>query len=203
MAMLHASKALEIYSQIGDSFGQAWAYTSFGLIHTWFTGQVDEARTNFQTALNYAQGIDYRRIQQQVFDGLGDLEFSVGDYVAAERYFRGSLRVSDETGQIRESLAKLYDIAHCLHLQGKYEKAAELLSVAHKHPRAGERFYIRQRLDTIREAIEELQAQVIEALSDEVYQAAIERGQTHTFEAVVLDLLKEGQFAQITDTQLK
>jgi predicted ATPase/transcriptional regulator with XRE-family HTH domain len=178
-------QALQIFGQeIGEYFGLVWAALVRGQVAL-AQGAYAEAKSFYEHSLKAAQALNYRRTTQQSYDNLGDVAFYLGEMEQAERYFRLSLEVSEETGQTREMLGTLYDLARVWTAEGKKAEAVELLAVVLHHPLSKLPLFLRTEDTVLREAAERLRARLETDLAPELYQAAWARGLTLPLEEVV------------------
>ncbi len=182
-------QALQIFSQeIGEYFGLSWAALVRGRVAL-SLGTYAEAKPFYDRSLAAAQALGYRRTIQQSYDNLGDVAFFLGEFDQAERYFRLSLEVSEETGQNREMIGTLYDLARVWAMQGKKVEAVVLLAVVLCHSLSKLPLFLRTEQPILSEAAERLRASLEDDLGLEEYQAAWSQGQTLPLEVVVAGLL--------------
>ena len=185
-----AEHAMQIFGQeIAEYYGLSWAALVRGRIALG-QGAYAEAGLFYERSLKAAQLLNYRRAIQQSYDNLGDVAFYLGELEPAERYFRLSLRVSEETGQIREIVATLYDLAKVWTAQGKKVEAVELLTVVLHHPVSKLPLLLRTEDTVLKEAAERLRATLEANLEPERYQAAWSQGMALQLEEVVTGLLR-------------
>ncbi|MCB9078872.1 MAG: AAA family ATPase [Anaerolineaceae bacterium] len=183
-------RAFEIFSQdIGEYFGRSWAALIQGRIAL-ALGAYDEAKVYYHRSLSAAQVLNYRRTTQQSYDNLGDVAFHQGELAQAETYFRLSLEVSEETGQAREMVAMLYDLARVWAAQNQKSEAVELVAVVLCHPLSNLPLLLRTEGTTLYETAERFRAQLEADLEPQIYQAAWVKGQAQPIEAVVARLLR-------------
>lgn len=184
-------RALQIFDQeIGEYFGLSWAALVRGRVALGL-GTYAEAKPFYERSLVAAQALGYRRTIQHAYDNLGDVAFYLGEFDQAERCFRLSLEVSEETGQIREMVGTLHDLAKVWAMQGKKVEAVELLAVVLHHPLSNLPLFLRTEQPVLSEAAERLRATLEAELEPEAYQAAWARGLTRHFEEAVAGLLRE------------
>jgi tetratricopeptide (TPR) repeat protein len=182
-------QALHIFSQVpGESFGMSWAALVRGRVALGL-GAYAEAKPFYDRSLAAAQALDYRRTIQQSYDNLGDVAFYLGELDQAEGYFRLSLEVSEETGQTREMIGTLHDLARVWAVQGKKCEAVELLAVILHHPLSNLPLFMRTEEAVLREAAERLRSSLEGDLAPEEYKAAWGHGRTLPLEAVVAGLI--------------
>jgi tetratricopeptide (TPR) repeat protein len=182
-------QALQIFDQeICEYLGLTWAALVRGQIAL-SQGEYTEAKTFYERSLKAAQALNYRRTTQQSYDNLGDVAFYLGEVEHAERYFRNSLEVSEETGQTREMLGTLYDLARVKAARGRKVEAVELLAVVLNHPLSNLHLFFRSRSTVLKEAAEQLLAELKDDLQLESYQAAWAQGSVLSLEAAVSGLL--------------
>ena len=186
-----SSQALQRFSQdIGDYFGFVWAALVRGQVAL-SQGHYAEARPFYERSLKAAQTLNYRRPTQQSYDNLGDIAFYLGELDQAEKYFRLSLEISEETGQTREMLGTLYDVARVWAAQGKQTEALQLLAVVLHHPLRNLASLLRNERTILSEAAERLRVDLEADLEPERYQAAWAQGRARQLEAVVAGLLRQ------------
>ena len=183
-------RSLQIFGgEIGEYFGLSWAALVRGRVAL-AQGAYAEAKPFYERSLNTAQTLNYRRTIQQSYDNLGDVVFYLAEVEQAERYFRLSLEISEETGQTREMLGTLYDLAKVWVAQNKKTEAVELLAVVLHHPLSNLPLFLRAEDTVLRKAAERLRASLEADLPPELYQAAWEKGRTLPLETVVAALLR-------------
>ncbi|MCB0193618.1 MAG: tetratricopeptide repeat protein, partial [Anaerolineae bacterium] len=183
-------QAFQIFSQeIGEYFGRSWAALIQGRVAI-ALGAYDEAKVYCHRSLSAAQVLNYRRTTQHSYENLGNVSFFMGEYDQAETYFRLSLEVSEETGQKREMVALLYDLARTWAAQGKKREAVELLAVVLCNPLSALPLLLRTEDTTLYEAAERLRATIEAELDPQRYQSAWATGQAQQMEVVVARLLR-------------
>jgi predicted ATPase len=189
-AQAQADQGLQIFSQeINDYFGLTWATLVRGRVAL-AQGAYSQAKSFYERSLEAAQALNYRRTIQQAYDNLGDVAFHLGELDQAERYFCLSLEVSEETGQTREMIGTLYDLARVRAAQGKKAEAVELLAVILHHPLSNLHLFLRMEYTPLKEAAARLRTRLEADLDPESYQAAWTRGQATQLETVVVGLLR-------------
>ncbi|MCB0213930.1 MAG: tetratricopeptide repeat protein, partial [Anaerolineae bacterium] len=182
-------QAYQIFSQeIGEYFGLSWAALIRGRVAMGL-GAYEEAKSYFHRSLSAAQALNYRRTTQHAYENLGNVAYYLGEFGQAETYFRLSLEVSEETGQKREMVALLYDLARAWAAQGKKREAVELLAVVLCNPLSSLPLLLRTEDTTLQEAGERLRVTLEADLDPQTYQAAWSTGQSQQLEAVVVGLL--------------
>ena len=146
-------------------------------------GRLDEARDRYRRLLEVNHELGFRRGILYTLNNLGITSLAMNDPAAAERYLIDGLRISNEIGQIQESLAAVCDIATARTKLGDLQRALELVTAVIAHPASNQH----QRLNpqSIREIAGELRAHVIDAGATLNLPAP-----TPTFQAVVASLLE-------------
>jgi tetratricopeptide (TPR) repeat protein len=183
-------RALQIFDQeIGEYFGLSWTALVRGRVALG-QGAYAEAKPFYDRSLKAALALDYRRTIQQSYDNLGDVAFYLDELDQAEQYFRLSLEISEKTGQTREMLGTLYDLARVRFAQGKPVEAIELLAVVLHHPVSNLPLLLRTEETVLQEVAERLRAKLEADLEPEIYQAAWNKGQILPLETVVTGLLR-------------
>ncbi len=183
-------RALQIFSQeIGEYFGLSWAALVRGRVALG-EGAYLEAKPLYDRSLKAAQVLNYRRTIQQSYDNLGDIALYLGELEQAEQYFRLSLEISEETGQIREMLGTLYDVARVRNAQGKKAEAVQLLAVVLNHPLRELASLLRTERNILSEAAEQLRVSLETELELGIFEAAWRRGEKLPLETAVTELLR-------------
>ena len=183
-------QALQIFGQeICDYLGLTWAALVRGRLAL-TQGQYPEAKSFFERSLKAGQALNFPRTIQQSYDNLGDVAFHLGEVERAEVYFRRSLEVSEETGQTREILGTVYDLARVKAVLGKKAEAVVLLAVILQHPLSSLHLYLRTESTILRDAAEKLRAGIEAVLDLETYQTAWSQGSMLSLETLVPSLLQ-------------
>ncbi|MDX1521304.1 MAG: BTAD domain-containing putative transcriptional regulator [Anaerolineae bacterium] len=183
-------QALQIFTQeIGEYFSLTWAALVRGRVAL-AQGAYAEAKLFYEQSLKAAKVLNYRRTTQQSYDNLGDVSFYLGQLGQAEQYFRLSLEISEETGQTREMLATLYDLARVRAAQGNKAEAVELLAVVLHHPLSNLPLLLRTEDSALKEAATRLLATLEVELDPDVYGAAWSQGRIRHLEEIVAGFLR-------------
>jgi len=109
------------------------------------------------------------------------------DVEQAQEFFLKSLRISQESGQTREMLASLRDLANARIAQNNLDGALQLLAVVLNHP-ASEQNSL-NRPEPLRDEAENLRIQIETQLDGPRYQSAWESGQKKRLADVVTQIL--------------
>ena len=106
-----------------------------------------------------------------------------GDVEQARQFFLKSLRISQESGQTREMLASLRDLANVYIARGNLDDALQLLAVVLSHPANNQNSL--NRPEHLRDEAEKLRIQIESQLEQTQYQAAWATGQSQRLVVVV------------------
>jgi tetratricopeptide (TPR) repeat protein len=186
-----AQQAGRIVDEIGDPWLSVWpGHHLAGLAAE--SGDYLLAKERYLLVLEAAQSVNFKRGMLYTYNDLGMVNFLLGEFVEAEQAYLRSLGISDETGQIIEMLANLFDIARVWVALKKRNKAIEHLVVVSKNPASKEHYLYRQL--TIQEDAEQLLSELEKELSAEDFAEAWERGMAHGLDNCVT-LLLEGKLA--------
>jgi adenylate cyclase len=98
VARAHHRRALRIYREAKDWWGQATAINGLGVI-AWSQGSPAEAWACFEQSLRYYEEVGDRRGQCRELSNLGDVRIYRGDYSEARRLLRQSLPMCREIGE--------------------------------------------------------------------------------------------------------
>ena len=146
-------------------------------------GRFDEAREGYRRLLDMSRKLDYRRGILYTLNNLGTTSLDMDDPAAAEGYLIDGLRVSNEIGQISESLALVCEIATAKTKLGDPQRALELVTAVSANPASDQ--HQRHNPLSIRDVAEAIRAAVIDAGATLNHSAP-----PPTFEAVVSSLLE-------------
>ena len=185
----YAEQAAIAWERIGDSWGAIWPGTVLaGLVV--IDGNYAEARERYQFVLETALSINFKRGLQYTYNNLGNVSFRMGNYFEAENDYLQSLGISDETGQTREMLANIYDLAQLRAATGSAGEAVELLATILHHPGRSQHGLFRQ--VTIEESAQALFSELKSRLDPDTYAAAWKRGTERELQHVVDEVLAAG-----------
>jgi tetratricopeptide (TPR) repeat protein len=172
-------ESLAIRREIGDQWGIALSLYYLGMV-AYSQGDYAVARTRLQEclALCLATGNSHT---VHVLGLLGHVERDAGDYARASAFYRESLLLRRERGDMVTTAQSLEDLAALAGRQGQYERAVQLLGAAealaaptgHTLPIA------------VAEEYERTVAAARAALSEEAFSAAWEAGRALTLEQAV------------------
>ena len=179
-----ADEALTDWEQTNEHWGMIWTLEALALIAR-AEGRFDEARDRYRRLLTVNRELDFRRGILYTLNNLGTTSIAMDDPAAAEGYLIDGLRVSNEIGQVLESLAALCDIATARIKLGDPQRALELVAAVIAHP-ASDR-HQRHNLQSIREIAEALRATIIDTGA-----MLNPSGPAPTFQTVVATLLEGG-----------
>jgi predicted ATPase/class 3 adenylate cyclase len=168
-----AEESSKAWERIGDPWGSIWPGTVLARLAV-IDGNYAEARKRYQFVLTTAQSIGFKRGQQYTLISLGNVSFQLGNHSEAEDYYLQSLGISDETGQTREMLATLYDLAQLRAATDRTSEAVELLASILQHPGRFQHGLFRRA--TIEEDAEMLRGELENQLDSGTYAAAWKRG---------------------------
>ncbi len=176
-----AGAAQAHWEQTNDHWGMIW---SLGVLAMSARAEdrFDEARDRYRRLLSVNQELGFRRGILHTLNNLGITSLAVDEPAAAEGYLIEGLRVSNEIGQIQESLAALSDIAIAREQLGHRASALSLVDAVIAHPASDQ--HQRYNPRAIREIAQEHHARLVEA------GASLDpAAPPPTFEAVVDSLL--------------
>jgi len=123
---------------------------------------------------------------------LGTLALMENDIEQAQQFSLACLRISRDSGQTREMLASLRDLASVYIAQGNPEAALQLLAVVLRHPASEQNSMSSVQLnrpERLRDEAEKLRVQIESQLDQTLYQSAWESGQKNRLAEVVAQIL--------------
>jgi predicted ATPase/class 3 adenylate cyclase len=186
-ALQTGQEALAIFEKLDNPFGSSVA--SGIILGSVFmaTGNKDAAKEHFLRGMHAAEEINYLRLLQITYDNLGTLALMENDIEQAQHFFVRSLRISQESGQTREMLASLRDLANVSMARGDLDGALKLLAVVLKHPASDQNSL--NRPERLRDEAEKLRAQIEAQWNEASYRSWWEMRQNERFAEVVAQIL--------------
>ena len=122
-ALQAGQEAVSICERLGDPYGLSIALGIIMAAIALATGDLEAAKAHFSRGMQAAEEINYLRLLQRTYDGLGTAALLERDVQQAEQFFIKSLSISQECGQAREMFASLLDLAQVKIAQGNLEDA--------------------------------------------------------------------------------
>jgi len=150
-------------------------------------GNSSDAKAYFLRGVQAAKEIQYQRLLQITYDNLGTVALLEKEIAQAEQFFLSSLRISQESGQTREMLASLRDLANVYMAHGTLDDALRLLAVVLKHPASDQNSL--NRPERLRDEAEKLRMQIESQLDVASYRSAWEAGQSQRLADIVTRIL--------------
>ncbi|MEN8241513.1 MAG: LuxR C-terminal-related transcriptional regulator [Chloroflexota bacterium] len=180
-----AEENLVLYQELGDTIGSTTPLIVLGHADL-ARGDLKGARDSYLRCLEFAEQVGFHYSTQTATKYLGKVAVSLGRIEEAEKYLHQSLLISKEIGFYRDIIRLTYEFARLLTVQGKTERAVELLSLILDHPASDQVRWLEGKLrDNIRELLAKLESE----LAPEVFTAAMKRGKGLDLDETVANLL--------------
>ena len=186
-ALQTGRQALAIFERLENPFGISVASGLILGIISMTIGDMRAAKEYFLRGMQAAEEINYLRLLQIIYDNLGTLALVEKEIELAHASFLKSLRISQESGQTREMLASLRDLANVYMAQGNPDTALQLLAVVLNHPASDQNSL--NRPERLQDEAEKLRAQIEGQLDPGLYQSAWQIGQRQRLADVVAKIL--------------
>ena len=180
-------EALAIFEKLEEPFGTSVASGVILAAITMAIGDIGAAKAYCLRGMQAAEEINYLRLLQRTYDGLGTAAFLEHDVQQAQQFFIKSLRISQECGQTREMLSSILDLATVHMAQGNLAEAIQFLAIVLNHPASGQNSL--NRAQFMRDDAEKLRAQIETQMDPTLYQSAWETGQRQRLADVVTQIL--------------
>jgi predicted ATPase/class 3 adenylate cyclase len=174
-ALQTGQEAVSTFERLGNPFGLSVALGIIMAAISLAIGDPETAKAHFLRGAQAAEEINYLRLLQRTYDGLGTAALMEHDIQQAQQYVLKSLRISQECGQTREMLAGLLDLANVDMAQDNLDHALQLVAIVLNHPASDQNSL--NRPGFLRNDAEKLRAQIETQLDQSLYQAVWERGQ--------------------------
>jgi predicted ATPase len=187
-----AERYLEEHDQLLAETGGPWnSYWGQNL-----RARLAEARGDFavakdinQSIINSLHSVSFLRGMQYAYASLGRINHLLEEFDEAELSYALSLRISQETGQIRDALANLTDIAKIWKAQGRGGEAVEAVAAVLHHSQIDQASLLIS--SSIREEAETLRSELERELNPGEYEAAWKKGAAEDVDDVVIRILAE------------
>lgn len=180
-------EGLATFEQLENPFGVSVATGLILGAISIAAGNSRDAKAYFLRGVQAAKEIQYQRLLQISYDNLGTVALLEKEIAQAEQFFLRSLRISQESGQTREMLASLRDLASVYMAYGNLDDALRLLAVVLKHPASDQNSL--NRPERLRDEAEKLRMQIERELDMASYRFAWEGGQNQRLADVVTRIL--------------
>ncbi len=170
---------LAIRQTLGDREGESTALHNLGYIH-FKLQQYDQARARFETSLKISQAIDSLAALAATGMWMGMLALAQQNFPEARRHLSKALKIAYENDSTTRLTDVLYRIGDLLHRTGRSATAVEYLTFVQYHSATDDR---------VRQEVKELLEKLASVLPPETLATAQARGQAHTMEELVADVL--------------
>ena len=178
----------QLLSEIDGPWKLFWGQISHAALAE-ARGDLAAARDISQSTINPLRSIAFLRGIQYAYGTLGRINLVLGELDEAELNYARSLRINQETGQMRDALANLTYMAKVWKAQGRKEKAAEVVAAVLHYPQLDHStLWIRH---SIREAAEALRSELERELDPDPYRAAWATGSGEEVDDVITQILAE------------
>ncbi len=124
-AQVVLAEGVELYKQVGDKWGTAFALTNLGL-QFYSQGEFIKAASLLEESLTVAREIGDKRLIALALNGLGEVARYQGDMDRARAHYQESLELAREGGDKERYLEPLFNLGSVAHQQGDVEVALAL-----------------------------------------------------------------------------
>ena len=180
-----ADASLKASEEINNSFGLAWSFATLGQ-RAIRRGDYAGAKEYYLRSLQMARKLNFTWYSSNAIKYLGEIALLADDTAEAQEYLTQSLKVAYDLGLERDIANLLYDFASLREAQDRLEEGVELISLLLGQPAS---HLARWGGGRIRDRASTLLAELESRLSDDVYEAALQRGEQLNLDDVVMELL--------------
>jgi len=180
--------ASELEAVANDPWGAFWSGQLRAGLAT-MRGDLAEAKNIYHSLLDPLRSISYLRGMLYTYSNLARINSLLNELDQAERNYSLSLRISYDTGQIRETLANLIDIAAVWKSQDRGEDAVETVAAVLHHPQIDQHAIFREA--SLGEEAETLREELKDELESDEYQSAWAKGTGEEMEDIAIRILRE------------
>ncbi len=152
-------------------------------------GDLATAKEINQLTIDSLQTVSFLRGMQYAYSNLGRINLLREELDEAELNYALSLQISQETGQIRDALANLINIARVWKRQGKGAEAVEVIAAVLPHSQIDQSSLLISL--SIREEAETLREELKDELESDEYQSAWAKGTGEEMEDIAIRILRE------------
>ncbi|MCH7567716.1 MAG: hypothetical protein IH787_08695 [Nitrospirae bacterium] len=174
--------------QAGDPWLKYWNDQLHGALAE-IRGDLLEAKEIYESVLDSMRMVSYFRGMQYTYSNLARVNTLMNELNEAGKNYAGSLRISYDTGQIRDTLANLIDIAAVWKSQGQGEDAVETVAAVLQHTQIDQHALFREA--SLREEAETLREELKDELESDEYQSAWAKGTGEEMEDIAIRILAE------------
>ena len=172
-------ESITLNMSVSDRWGLAFAYRGLGLIAQ-AQGDHEQALGTFRRSLNLLTELGARQDVARVLAEMSRSVFALGDETEAERGWRKSLRIANETRGAWVALEALVGIASVQAKRGESEQALQLLLAVLNHPAS---------IQETKDRAEKLQQKLEMQLTSQQVEEVRAQARSKTFEVVVGEVL--------------
>lgn len=125
-------RAIDLYQQIGDENGAAWASIFLGIMGLDPENEIREYSRLVEQSLETFRRLDEQSGVAQALNILGELARNAGDYQSAQAYYEECLQVVKQTGEVFREAMQYENLGVIAYHQDQYQRAEELIKRAVK-----------------------------------------------------------------------
>ncbi len=179
-------EAYEVFEALDERYFMCWNLWLQAMIATQ-RGRPQDAIGLYASQLSACRDIGYVRGTMVALEGIGEANVAAGTFEAAEQAFIEGVETADKMGMVRDMLGLMAKIAKVRAARGHAAEAVELLSTVLAEPRSAQQPFTANTpiKDVAAEALDGLR----DALSPDVYSAALDRGRSTPFEVAAKELM--------------
>jgi len=181
----YVEASLKLSNEIENTISLALCYTSLGGLAIHYRDFPD-AKKYFARCFQLSKKLGFRWLSSNAIKYLGQIALSTGDLDEAHKHLTQSLKIAYDLGLDRDVANHLYNFASLRVAQDKIEEGVELLSLLLQHPAS---YQARSGGGSIRDRAKGLLADLENKLSQDMYMAALKRGELFELEDVVVELI--------------
>jgi len=177
---------MSVYEAKNEHYFMTWALWLLAMIAT-SEGRPQDAIDLYSRQVGRAEEVGYLRGLTVAQEGLGEANVAAGFYEEAEIAFVHSTQVAEQMGMMPDMLNLMTKIAKVRAALGHDTDAVELLSTVCAHPISEQQPFTEN--IPIREAASAVLDELRAKLNADIYEAAVTKGKSASFDAVLNQLL--------------
>jgi ATP/maltotriose-dependent transcriptional regulator MalT len=178
----------QLLAETGGPWNSYWGQNLYSRLAE-ERGDLVMAKDINQLTIDSLQTVSFLRGMQYAYSNLGRISLLLEELDEAELNFALSLQISQETGQVRDALANLINIARVWKARGSSAEAVEVVAAVLPHSQIDQSSLLISL--SIREEAEALRLELEQEIDPDEYQIAWEKGSEEEMEDVATRILRE------------
>ena len=179
--------SLKLNNELKNPYNSVLCFSSLGVLAV-YTGDFEEAKKHFSRCLQMANTLKATWLSSLALQALGGIALLTNELTDAQQYLTQSIRSAYDLGWDRDIVNHLHEFAGLRVKQKRLEEGVELLSLLLLQPAS---HLVHAGGGSIGDRAKTLLANLENQLPEDVYRAALKRGESLDIDGVVVELLAQ------------